>query len=124
MLRPLTNSVHMKYKLYIRYLKFLTRFCQCDNVLVRSCFSIISNNANYILGNKLAYFRIRFAININQCTLNDNIKEIKLSTVISGDEQLIINNILSLILVKSDQYYVQGFDVSEIGDILIFLATS
>ena len=51
------NSVHIKYKLYIRDLTFLTSFSQCDNVLVRSCFSIISNNANSILGNKLAYFR-------------------------------------------------------------------
>ena len=84
----------------------------------------ISNNVNYIRGNKLAYFRDRFAIHINLCTLNDNIKKIKLSTVISDEEQLIINNIWSLILVKSNQYYVQGFDVSEIGDILTFLATS
>ena len=99
-------------------------FSQCDNVLVRSCFSIISNNANSILGNKLAYFRDRVAININRCMLNANIKKINLSTVISDEEQYIINNICSLILVKSNQYYVQGFDVSEIGDILPFLATS
>ena len=60
---------------------------------MRSCFSIISNNANYIPGNTLAYFRDRFEININRCTLNDNIKKIKLSTVNSDEEQLIINNI-------------------------------
>ena len=66
-------------------------------------FSLISNNANSILGNNLVYFRDRFAININQCILNDNIKKIKLSTVISADEQLIINDIWSLILVKSNQ---------------------
>ena len=52
MLGPLANSVHMKYKLYIRDLTFLTGFSKCDNVLVRSCFSLISNNANSILGNK------------------------------------------------------------------------
>ena len=60
MLGALPNSVHMKYKLYIRDLKWLTSFSPCDKVLVRSCFSIISNNANYIIGNKLAYFRDRF----------------------------------------------------------------
>ena len=90
---------------------------------MRSCFSIISNNANFIIGNKLAYFRDRFAININRCMLNDYIKKIKLLTVISDGEQLIINNSWSLILVKLNQYYVQRFDVSEIGDILTFLAT-
>ena len=79
--------------LYIRDLKFLTGFSKCDNVLVRSCFSLIRNNAHSILGNKLAYFRARFAININQCILDNNIKKIKLSTVISDGEQLIISNI-------------------------------
>ena len=52
------------------------------------------------------------------CTLNDNIKKIKLSTVTNDDEQLILNNILSLLLLKSNQYSVQGFDISEICDIL------
>ena len=93
--------------MYIRDIKFITGFSKRDNVLVRSCFSLISNNANSILGNKLADFRDRFAININQCSLNENIKKIKLSTVISDEEQLIINNICSLILVKSSQYSVQ-----------------
>ena len=102
----------------------ISEFLNVIIFLVRSCFSLISNNAYSILGNKLAYFRDRFAININQCILNDNIKKIKLSTVISDDEQLIINNIWSLLLVKSSQYSVQGFNVSEIGDILIFFATS
>ena len=85
-----------------------------------SCFSLVSNNANSIIGNNLAYFRDRFEININRCTSNDNIKKIKLSIVISDDEPLIINNIWSLLLVKSNQYSVQRFDVSEIGDILTF----
>ena len=79
-------SVRIKIYIYIRNLKFLTSFSQCDNVLVRACFSIITNNANSILGNKLAYFRDRFAINNNRCTLNDNIKKIKLSTVISDEK--------------------------------------
>ena len=42
---------------------------------------------------------------ISQYTLI-NIRKIKLSTVISDDEQLIINNIWSLLLVKSNQYSV------------------
>ena len=46
MLGPLTNSVHMQYKLYIRDLNFLIGFSKCDNVLVRSCFSLIRDNAN------------------------------------------------------------------------------
>ena len=108
MLGPLTNSV--KCRVYIRDFKVLTWFSQCDNILARSCVSLISNNANYILGNKLAYFRDHFAININRCTLNDNIKKRKSSTVISDDEQLIINYIWSLLLVNKNHYSAQGFD--------------
>ena len=48
------------------------------------------------------------------------LRKTKLSTVTSDEEQLIINYIWSLLLVKSSQYSVQGFDVSEIGDILTF----
>ena len=107
MLGPLTNYVYIKYTLFIRDLKCLPRFSQCDHVLVCSCFSLISNNANYIFGNKLAYFRDLFAIHINWCTLNDNIKKIKLSNESSHDEQLIINHIWSLLMVKSNQYSVQ-----------------
>ena len=63
---------------YLSYLKLLTRFSQCINVLARSCFSLISNNANSILGNNNAYFRDRFSTNNNQCSLNYIIKKIKL----------------------------------------------
>ena len=55
-------------------------------------------------------------MNIKHCSLKNNIKKIKLSYAISDDEQLIINNIWSLILVKSNQHSVQGFDISEISD--------
>ena len=79
-------------------------FFKSDNVLARSSFSLISNNANYIIGNTLAYFRDRFTININQCTFNDTIKKIKLSVVISDDEELIIKTIWSLLLVHTNQY--------------------
>ena len=48
---------------------------------------LLSNNANSILGNKLAYLRDCFTININQCILNDNIKKIELLIVITDDEQ-------------------------------------
>ena len=75
--------------------------------MIFTCRLAVSVNSNSSLGNKLAYFRDRFAININRSTLNDNIKKIKFSNEISDDEQLIINNIWSLILVKSNQYYVQ-----------------
>ena len=89
-------------------MKFLTNLSQCDNVLARSYSLFVSNNANSVLGNTLAYFRGRFDISISQFILKDNIKKIKLSTSITNDEQLIINTICLLLLVKSNPYSVQG----------------
>ena len=42
----------------------------------------------------------------------------------SGEDTLLIDRVWSLILVKSNQYTVEGFDFDEINDMLCFLVTS
>ena len=44
--------------------------------------------------------------------------------VMSGEEKSLIDRVWSLILVKSNQYIVEGFDFDEINDMLCFLVTS
>ena len=124
MLGPLLNSFHMKHKLYIRDLKFIHSLANSHNSLARSCFTHVYKNANSVIGNKIAYFRDQFDVNICQRTLKNNIRNIQLSTVITDDDQSIIDHIWSLILVKSNHYSVEGFDLGEINDIIAFLATS
>ena len=41
-----------------------------DNDLVSSCFEYVSNNANSILGNKIAYFREKYRIQHDCLNLN------------------------------------------------------
>ena len=62
MLGPLLDSIHMTYKLYIRYLKIIYCMKNIDNNLVSSCFEYVSNNENSILGNKIAYFSEKYRI--------------------------------------------------------------
>ena len=57
MLGHLLDSVHMTYKLYIRDLQFIYCMKNIDSDLVSSCFEYVPNNANSILGNKIAYFQ-------------------------------------------------------------------
>ena len=45
------------------------------------------------------------------------------TSVLSGEEQSLIDLVLSLILVKSNQYTVEGFDFAEIHDMLCFRVT-
>ena len=76
----------------------------------------MSNNANSILGNKIAYFREKYRIQHDFSNLNKFIKQIEQASVLSGEEQSFIDRVWSLILVKSNQYTVEGFDFDEIID--------
>ena len=44
--------------------------------------------------------------------------------VIRGEKKSLIDRVWSFILVKSNQYTVEGFDFDEINDMLCFLVTS
>ena len=94
-----------------------------DNHLVSSCFEYVSNNANSILGNKIAYFREKYMIQHDFSNLNKAIKQIEPASVLSVEEKSLIDSVWTLILVKSNQYTVQGFDFAEINDMLCFLVT-
>ena len=121
---PLLDSVHMTYKLYIRDLKFIYCMKNIDNDLVGSCFEYVSNNANSISGNKIAYFREKYRIQHSISNLNKAIKQIEQATVLSDEEQSLIDRERSLILVQSNQYSVEGFDFDEINNMFFFLVTS
>ena len=89
---------------------------------VSSCFEYVSNNANSILENKIAYFR-EYVIPHDFSNLNKAIKQIEQVYVMSGEEKSLIDRVWSLILVKSNQYTVEGFDFDEINYMLCFLVT-
>ena len=76
------------------------------------------------MGNKIAYVREKFRIQHDFSNLNKAITQIEQASVLSGEEQCLIANVWSLILVKSNQYTVEGFDFAEINYMLWFLVTS
>ena len=103
----------MTYKLDIRDLTFIYCMKNNDNDLVSSCFEYVSNNVN-----KIAYFREKYRIQHEFSNLNKAIKQIEQASVLSDEEKSLIDRAWSLILVKSNQYIVEGFDFSENNDIL------
>ena len=111
MLGPLLDSVHMTYKLYIRDLKCIYYMKYNDNDLVSSCFEYVPYNANPILGNKIAYFREIYRMQYDLSNLNKATKQIEQASILSGEEQSLIDRVWSLILVKSNQYTVELFDM-------------
>ena len=77
MLSPLLDTVHMTYKLYILDMKRIYCMKNTDNDLVSSCYEYVSNNANSIMGNKIAYFREKYKIPHDFLNLNTVIKQIE-----------------------------------------------
>ena len=95
-----------------------------DNDLVSLCFEYVSNNANSIYRNKIAYFRETFGIKHDFSNSNKAVKQIEQASVLSGEEKSLIDSEWSLILVKSNQYTVEDYEFAEINYMLCFLVTS
>ena len=70
--------------------------------MVISCFEYVSNNANSISGNKIAYFREKFRIQHDFSNLNKAIKMIEQASVLSG--------VMIMIYVSNRHYLVIQFN--------------
>ena len=53
--------------------------------------------------------------------LNKAMKMIEQASVLSSEQKSLIDSVWPLILVKANQYTVEGFDFAEINDMLCFL---
>ena len=95
-----------------------------DNKLAQSCFSFACSDANSIIGNKIAYFRSEYNISVKHNTFSEGVNLIKKSAQLCEELQLTIDHIWSLILVKSNNYSIEGFDLTEINDMISFLTTN
>ena len=60
-------------------------------------------------GNTIADFREKYRIQHDFSNLNKAIKQIEQVYVMRGEEKSLIDRVWSLILVKSNQYTVEGF---------------
>ena len=80
---------------------------------------------NSIIGNKIAYFRSEYNISIQHNIFSEGVSLIKKSAQLCEALQLTIDHIWSLmILVKSNNYSIEGFDLTEINDMVSFLTTN
>ena len=76
------------------------------------------------IGNKIAYFRSEYNISVKHNTFSEGVNLIKKSAQLCEELQLTIDHIWSLILVKSNNYSIEGFDLTEINDMISFLTTN
>ena len=114
----------IKSKFHIRDLKSVYNMKISENKLTQACFSVACSDGNSIIGNKTAYFRNQFNISVEHDILVEGASIIKSSTQVCEEMQLIIDHILSLILTRSNNYLIEGFDLTEINDMISHLTTN
>ena len=95
-----------------------------ENKLAQACFSVAGSDANSIISNKIVYFRSQFNNSVEHDNLREVISTMKSSTQVCDEMQLIIDHILSLTSVRSNSYLIEGFDHTEINDMIPHLTTN
>ena len=78
------------------------------------------DNSNTCIGYKLAFYRYMYSIDIYRI-INFNIKQLIGSNI--NDEQIaIVNNLSTLLPVRSKNNYINDFTVIEVHDLIIFFS--
>ena len=106
---------------YVRNFRFLWNAFRLQNHIVSTCMDMALGNSNTCIGYKLAFYRYMYSIDIYR-TINFSIKQ--LSGSIINDEQIaIVNNLSTLLSVRSGNNYINDFTLIEVNDLINYLST-
>ena len=95
-----------------------------SNYIVRTVFNNTLYNSNSCIGYKMAYFRNAYAVDITKHDPSFVFSRVKpTSTYNNIAHNAIIDNLLTLLHVRSDISYIEGFDGSDIDDLIKLVAT-
>jgi hypothetical protein len=121
-LGPLISQHHLSQQLYVRSVRFMYNMYHSSNLIVRTCFNHAMNNANSCIGAKLAFIRNKYGTDITKCNMSQVINRIY-QLNLSGGQQAAIDNLETLISVRSEQSFIEGFDSTEVNDMIQLVAT-
>ena len=95
-----------------------------SNYIVRTVFNNALYNSSSCIGYKIAYFRNVYAIDITKHDPSFVFSRVKATGTYNN---IVINatidNLLTLLDVRSDISYIEGFDGSDIDDLIELVAT-
>ena len=92
-----------------------------SNSIVRTVFNNALYNSNSCIGYKMAYFRNAYAIDITKHDPSFVFSRVKATGTVA--DSAAIDNLLTLLHVRSDISYIEGFDGSDIDDLIELVAT-
>ena len=121
LLSPLVGQLGMREQLYVRNFRFLWNAFRLQNHIVSTCMDMALDNSNTCIGYKLAFYRYMYSIDIYR-TVNFSIKQLSGSNI--NDEQIaIVNNLSTLLSVRSGNNYINDFTLIEVNDLINYLST-
>ena len=95
-----------------------------SNYIVKTIFNNALYNSNSCIGYKMAYFRNIYAINITKHDPSFVFSRVKATGTYNNIAQsAAVDNLLTVLHVRSDISYIEGFDGSDIDDLIELVAT-
>ena len=112
----------MREQLYVRNIRFLWNAFRLQNHIVSTCIMDMAlDNSNTCIGYKLAFYTYMYSIDIYR-TINFSIMQLSGSNI--NDEQIaIVNNLSTLLSVRSGNNYINDFTLIEVNDLINYLTT-
>ena len=126
LLDPVLNQQNIHEQLYVRSIRFLYTMYHSSNAIVRTVFNNVLYNSISCIGYKMAC--IRNAYEIGTCPTKHDPNFIFSLVKATGTYNIIahsaaIDNLLTLLHVRSDISYIEGFDGSDRDDLIELVAT-
>ena len=117
LLGPLLNQQNIHEQLYVRSIRCLYTLYHSSNYIVRTVFNNALYNSNSCIGYKMAYFRNTYAVDITKHDPSFVFSRVKATGTYNNIvHNATIDNLLTLLHVRSDISYIEGFDGSDIDD--------
>ena len=122
LLGPLMGQYHIKYQLYMKDIKLLYNMNMfVNNTIVHECLHNAMYNANTVIGYKITFFRENFNINLFENDINYCLRYVHPATLDMEDQSL-VDCLHTLIMAKSDEVTVDGFEMEELDFIINSIA--
>ena len=124
LLGPLLNQQNIHEQLYVISIRCLYTMYHSSNYNVRTVFYNALYNSKPCIGYKMAHFRNTYAVDITKHDPSFVFSRVKATGTYNNiANKATIDNLLTLLHVRSDILYIEGFDGSDIDDLIELVAT-
>ena len=117
-LGPLIKQNNLRVQLQFRNFQFLLNAFNSTNDIVKTCIQSAMYNSNTCIGYKLAFYRYKYSLD----SYTTSMKIIN-GQNLSDYQSSIVNNLSTLIEMRSGNNFVNGFTLNEINQMIEIIAT-